>query len=464
MTPRTRLLIGGAAAVFAWMLGYGMGGGFRIGGKGGAYSRDETAASGGGATKQITGSTFSTTGGAAGTIEEQLAMRQGKWTKERLHASIAAIGREPDIIHAARFTIKLTDQLGAEDFPLALTAIEDAKDELHDEAEIYGMLALARWADVDPKALGEYLRAQERLGGKWIGPSDLDMALSSWAAKDPLGAIAWVKSLKKEDDQERGIKAILSTVARRDLDEAIAMAKTHAPELLKSDAFADAIGRASNRGDAEKTVRRLAALGDTVNIKSAVMRWTNENAGAAFQWAEELPDDKQRAEALKAAWPQFANAKPEEAAEKLSKAAADAPFVEGTGKTVATKLAEKDPEAAVRWAATLLQPKAREEAYATLGEFFGKSKPAEGARWLDSLAPGNERDTAISTYAAKASAKDPAAATDWAVTVADSGSRIRTLRVTLGAWFAKSPAGAIEWIQTSPTISEEDRQAILKKR
>ena len=464
MTPRTRLLIGSAAALLAWMLGYTMGGGLRIGGKGGATSRDEAAASGGGFSKEYSGATFSDTGGAAGTIEKQLAARHGKWTKERLNASIAAIGREPDIIHAARFTIKLTDQLGAEDFPLALTIIEGRKDEFGEGADVFSMLALARWADLDPKALGEFLQAQDRTGGSFIGMSDMDTVLGSWAAKDPLSAIGWVKSLEKKEDQERGLTAILGTVARGDIDEAIAMAKTHAPELLKSDAFADAIGRASNRGDAEKTVRRLAALGDTVNIKSAVMRWTNENAGAAFQWAEELPDDKQRAEALKAAWPQFANAKPEEAAEKLSKAAADAPFVEGTGKTVATKLAEKDPEAAVRWAATLLQPKAREEAYATLGEFFGKSKPAEGARWLDSLAPGNERDTAISTYAAKASAKDPAAATDWAVTVADSGSRIRTLRVTLGAWFAKSPAGAIEWIQTSPTISEEDRQAILKKR
>ena len=458
------MLIGGAAAVFAWMLGYGMGGGFRIGGKGGAYSRDETAASGGGATKQITGSTFSTTGGAAGTIEEQLAMRQGKWTKERLRASITAIGHEADMIHAARFTIKLTDQLGPEDFPLALTAIEDAKDELHDEAEIYGMLALARWADLDPKAFGEYLRAQERLGGKWIGPSDLDMALSSWAAKDPLGAIAWVKSLKKEDDQERGIKAILSTVARRDLDEAIAMAKTHAPELLKSDAFADAIGRGANSRDSEKTVRKLAEMGDTVNIKSAIQRWTNQNASAAFQWADELPDEKMRAEALKAAWPQFANAKPEEAAAKLLKAAADAPFIEGTGNTVAKKLAEKDPQAAARWAAALPQREAREEAYATLGEFFGSSKPADGAQWLGGLAPGKERDLAVDHYVLKARGDDPLATTDWAVTIENSERRISALRGTLGEWFWHSPTEAMEWIMTSPAISEEDRQAILKKR
>ena len=64
MTPRTRLLIGSAAALLAWMLGYTMGGGLRIGGKGGATSRDEAAASGGGFSKEYSGATFSDTGGA----------------------------------------------------------------------------------------------------------------------------------------------------------------------------------------------------------------------------------------------------------------------------------------------------------------------------------------------------------------------------------------------------------------
>ena len=263
---------------------------------------------------------------------------------------------------------------------------------------------------------------------------------------------------------ERGLTAILGTVARRDIDEAIAMAKTHAPELLKSDAFADAVGKGTNRRDMEKTVRRLAELGDTVNIKSAIQRWTNQNASAAFQWADELPDDKLRAEALKAAWPQFAHAEPEKAAEKLSMAKADAPFAEGTAKAVAKKLSETDPQAAARWAATLPQVAARKEAYEVLGEFMGRMKPVEGAQWLDGLAPGKDRDFAVTEYVHKTSEKDPAAATDWALTIGDSERRINVLRGTLGHWFEKNPAAAIEWLQTSTSISEEDRQAILKKR
>lgn len=464
MSPRARVLIGTVAASLVWMLGYGMGGGFRIGGKGGVASGVESSANHRGASGQGADMITGTAGSAAGTIEEQLAGRQGKWTKERLHTSIAAIGREPDLIHAARFTIKFTDQLGPEDFPLALTIIEDKKDDLGDEAEIYAMLAMARWADIDPKALGDYLQSEDKLGGKWIGPSDMDMALGGWAARDPIGAIGWAKSLKKKEDQERGIKAILSTVARRDIDEAIAMAKTHAPELLKTDALADALADRTNKRDMEKTVRRLAELGDTVNMKPAIQRWTNLNASAAFQWAEELPDEKMRDEALKAAWPQFANAEPEKAAEKLSQAAADAPFVEGTAKAVAQKLSKEDPAAARRWAATLLQPNAREEAYTLIGEFMGEKKPAEGAKWLDGLALGKDRDVAIASYVHKASGEDPAAANDWALTISDSERRINALRGTLGAWFEKSPADAIEWLQNSTSLSEQDRQAILKKR
>ena len=49
------------------------------------------------------------------------------------------------------------------------------------------------------------------------------------------------------------------------------------------------------------------------------------------------------------------------------------------------------------------------------------------------------------------------------MTIGDSARRIDALRGTLGTWFSKSPAEAMEWLQTSPSISEEDRQAILKK-
>ena len=210
MAPRSRLFIGSIAALLAWMAGYGMGGGFRIAGKGGAAGHAESAAAARGTLGRGTGAIPGIARPATETLDEQLAARRGKWTPERLRASIEAIGHEADIIHAARFTIKLTDQLGPEDFPLALTAFEDAKDELHDELEIYRMLALARWADLDPQAVGAFLKANEKLGGKWFGPSEMDLVLGSWSAANPLGAMAWVKSLKGKD-----VERFLSETDRR---------------------------------------------------------------------------------------------------------------------------------------------------------------------------------------------------------------------------------------------------------
>ena len=463
MVPRTRVLIGSVAAALAWMIGYGMGGGFRFGGKGGASIREESAATGRGASGQGAGVLTGTAGSATGTIEEQLAGRHAKWTKERLRTSITAIGREPDMIHAARFAIQLTEQFGPGDFPLALTAITDAKDELGEEGEIFVMLALARWADLDPHALGEFLRSENRLEGKWLFPSDMELTLGSWAARDVPGAMAWVKSLKDKEHQRSGIKAILGAVARRDVDEAIALAKAHAPEFLEGNDLAEVIGRAMNRGDHEKAVRKLAALGDTADITPALQRWSNQNARAAFQWAEELPEGRQRTEAMKTVWPQFARNQPEEAAAKLEQAAADAPFVAGAAEAIIKTLTEKNPQSAARWTARFPQHEAREEAHAALGEFYGNTNPIEGAQWLEGLDPGEGRDRAIARYVSKTGAKDPAAATDWAVTIADSDRRIAALRGTLGQWFGKSPAAAIEWLQNSTSITDEDRQAILKK-
>ena len=112
MFSRTRvLLVAIAVALFAWMLGYGMGGGFRIGGKGATDSRDEAAARGSDAAGRKAGLHDGTASTAADTLSDQIAARRIPWTRERLLKTVGSVHHEPDQLHAIRFGMKLIEQL-----------------------------------------------------------------------------------------------------------------------------------------------------------------------------------------------------------------------------------------------------------------------------------------------------------------------------------------------------------------
>ena len=365
-------------------------------------------------------------------------------------------------MHAVRFGMKLTEQLGPEDFPLAIEIAAEMKDTLDEEGEVFKMLALLRWAELKPEAVAEYLKANDKVGKGFI-MSDSDMVLAVWGGSNPAAAIAWARTLR-EDQQSDAIKKILEATARRDPDAAVALAQSHAPELLKEGGVADAIESALRKRDPERSARTIASLGAAKKISAAAQQWAQKDRDAATRWAQELPDEKLRTEALKGVWQAFANNHPDEAAAQLSKNAADAPYVEDSGKNISRSLAQKDPQQAEQWAATLRQPEARKEAFVALGEHYARQDTDDAGKWLNSLPDGADRSSAILGYVYEAKGSHPAEATAWAAAVPDADARRAALRTTLREWFRNDLPAALEWLQTTPSISDEDRQAILKRK
>lgn len=443
------------------MLGYTMGGGLRVGGKDAADSSEDAAAHRGVPFHKKADADGNTTRAADDTLADQISSRRIPWTRERLLNSVKAIGQEPDIMHAVRFGMKLTEQLGPDDFPLAIEIAEEMKDSLDEEGQIYKAMALMRWAELKPEAVAEYLRANDKIRKEFLF-SDSDMVFAVWGGSNPTAAIAWAKTLR-EDQQTDAIKKILEATARRDPDAAVALAQAHAPDLLKDGGIADAIHTALRRRDPERNARTIAALGDARKITSAAELWAQKDRAAAMRWAQELPDEKLRAAALKGVWEEFADKAPLEVAAQLSKNASNAPFIEDSGKNAVKFLAQKDPQKAEQWAATLRQPEARKEAFAGLGAHYAVNDIAGASQWLNSLPGGTDRNNAILGFVYAAIGVHPEEATAWATAVPDADARRAALQTTLSVWSGQDLPAALEWLQNSTSISEEDRQAILKK-
>ena len=463
MFSRARvLLVAITVALFAWMLGYGMGGGFRIGGKSAADSTDEVVARSSGVVGRKAGLHDGTASTAEGTLSDQIAARRIPWTRERLAQSFSAIMHDADVLRIARMALKLADQLGPEDFPSVIDLAKGMKGDGGDETKIFIMLALVRWAELNPKAAADYLMTKEGVSKDFISADS--MVLMSWGASDPAAAIAWAEALPDKEKQKDALKEILQGAARRDVDGAIALARAHAPELLTDGSLASAIDDSLGKRDPGHNARMLVLLGATGQLRSAAGQWAEKDPAAASQWAQDLPDEKQRTEAMRGIWERLVREHPDEAAAQLSKNAADAPFIEGSGKNITEKITEKDPQQAVRWAAALQQPGARKEAFAALGDYFGGRDPIAGGEWLNTLPAGAERDGGIKSFVGRAVSGHAEDAAEWATAIDETAARRSALDATIGLWCKDNLAAALEWLQTSPRISEEDRQALLKKK
>ena len=473
MFSQTRvLLVAIVVALFAWMLGYGMGGGFHIGGKGAADSTDEAVARSSGVAGRKSALHIGTASTAEGTLSDQIAARRIPWTRERLLKTVGSVHHEPDQLHAIRFGMKLIEQLGAADFPLVLDVLDDAikgtgKSGSLNENDVTRRklreFAIMRWAELNPEAVAGYLKAQPFQ--HFNGLSEEIAALCGvWVTSDPAAALAWVKTLPNDNSERWTVLGIvMRATARRDVDGAIALARAN-PDVISR--AGDAINEAVGERDPERNARNMADLGDPKAIGYAASIWATKDHDAALKWAQELPEGKLRTEALSGVLWKFAENHREEAMAWLSQQPADGPsYVAAAAQTIIQNTQDKDLKRITQWVASLQQPDARDSAITHLALHYSADWLFEaGLKWLDTLPSGKERDIAINNFVSNGAGSRSEVRSELAATIQDAKIRRYTLQSAFDGWSRGDPDAAREWLQTSPSISEEDRQAIRKKK
>ena len=455
------------------MLGYGMGGGFRIGGKGAANSTDEAVARSSGVVGWKAGSHDGMASTAEDTLSDQIAARRIPWTRERLLKTVGSVHHEPDQLHAIRFGMKLTEQFGAEDFPLVLDVLDDAikgtgkpgySNENDGIRKKLREFAIMRWAELKPEAAAEYVRAlpYESFNGK---REDIAALCGVWTISDPAAALAWAKKLPN-DNSERwdASNIVMKATARRDVDSAIALARAN-PDVISSRAAGSAINEIFGERDPERNARTIADLGDDSEILGAAGIWATKDYDAALKWAQELPHGKLRTNALKGVWWKYAENHPDEAEKQLAQLPADASSeAEGAVITIVERLAGKDISQADQWVSSLQQPDVRNKAIWRLAQKYGSDRNFDaGLKWLDTLPSDEVRDIAIENFVGS-NFNRREARVEVAATIQDAERRQKVLQRAYDDWSISDLATARQWLQKSPKLSDEERQALLKKK
>lgn len=462
MPPLSRTLLVAALVLAAFIAGVLLGG---------TLSTGPSLVSAGGEKANTAGAATSAEAAKGGTpakretMAEAAEKRRLPWDKERLAHTTAALVRESGIANFVRHSMQFMDQLSATDFPLALEA--NAAPEMRGEfGEMLAGIAVTRWAELDAKAAADYLVAHEKLGG-FIDIAGVAL-WNTWAANDPDAALAYAKTMTDESRREEAIKKIIQTIAQADPAKAVAYAKLHAPEMLGNGDLSSALSSRSRGGDPEVTARSLANIGtddsDTRDaMRNTVGNWAMTDHAAALAFAQSLSSPTARAAALIGVYNQWFDRDPKEAAASfLAEPRGEADF-DSVLLVAASRWTLSDWQGANAWSAQLPTEKERTAFVTNFSMRLGRENPDESVKWIAALPDGLPRDTAIVATIEGSRTSASQASMDLALSIANPSARQKTTRQAMQNWFYKDPAAAYDWLQNDPTLTPEQKRALLAK-
>jgi hypothetical protein len=317
-----------------------------------------------------------------------------------------------------------------------LSLVSETRDgqEINDDAERdddIANMAFRFWAGHDLPAAMAYF--DKNLGS--LPPDKQREAAQGLARefvkKDPAGAFAWIKGLPKEN-QAQVAHGAFQTLSHTDSEAALRFLVTE-KELPNRDEFAEQMAKG----------------------------WAATKPEEALAWAKGLPEDLS---------PRAVQGAMEHLAEKnfevaLKEVAVLAPAQQdGALKALADNLTDPSRVAGV---VPLIEQSPEgdgraEAARAALNQWTKTDAEAASA-WVAAQPDGPTRDASIQGFgaAAVASKKDPEAGLEWTATMSNPKLREQWLGNNLRNWAGYDSEAARAWVQSSPRLSDADREVLL---
>jgi hypothetical protein len=250
--------------------------------------------------------------------------------------------------------------------------------------------------------------------------------LGSWAAKDPLAALDWLKKNEAQDPDLRDLKttrALIAGAAQK--DPALAFQLAAGLDGNERESAAEEIVRTARTPDAQREMLTLlrGMAGATGAERDEAMARTYANAFGmlAKGVAEQGYDAAQR-------WLTSAKLDPDECGMLADKVASNKPGGD-TGKWL-------------EWMGANLLPDKVGGRIVPLMERWTIEDYGAAGGWLATTPDGPVKNTAVANYAAKVAHYDPATAARWAETLPSNNDRSFLLRKVYEEWHARDASAA----------------------
>lgn len=320
-----------------------------------------------------------------------------------------------------------------------------------------------------PEAVPAVREALER-GGPDLGAVEISLLVRFWAAHEPESATLWAFGKAPIGYRIPAIVPAVETWARLDPMAAAQQVKAmgggfRGPNIDAADIALVRGWFASGHHGLDRYMRDLGLTREQQRALAVFARETIRRDGteAIMKWAEAQPDSRERYKlaAFRQVGSELAKAEPS-AAVTWCEAHCEGPFGEGILQLVATRWAEQDGPAAMRWLSTAPPGKERERATRDAFRAWRRNDEAGvlewfGARGDDAIEPWLR--PAVGLYAMAISGEDPLGAFQWAARIEDEEKRQLAFVTIARRWRGRDETAAEAWLEQSP-LSEEDREKV----
>ena len=384
----------------------------------------------------------------------------------------------------ARAIDEIADGLDFTEIRDALSTIETQG--LRDRDEIRLQL-LSRWAELEPEAALEYAR---KLPSGFIAPDAIKAVVESWFANDAGAAEQGVEKMPESFAKQIAWGVLVASVAETDPKRALTMlhgttlsvsavdamfekwaeidpeeAATHAARFPPGFTRDFAMRRASENfaeADRERALAWAQSLSGSQITGATIERrepgplaailgtWMKEDAQAARQWLEALPDDFAKVDVLALLSGELADEEPDKAVEVAVMMPAGAAQDSALRKLVGS-WARKDFAGALAWAQeqgaevrqVLLPPLVQQLAW--------RDRPA--ALELALSVDGQARQRAVRTVLEAWTRTEPEAAASWAATQPDNAKYLESIAFD---WAGENEQNSRAWVEKLPVGETKD--------
>lgn len=383
-----------------------------------------------------------------------------------------------------RYTVSMA--LAAKDPARAFELARRTKDGNEMNLPLYGIFS--QWALSDMTAAQAAVR---ELQGEEAQQAQ-SAILSRMAQTDPGAALQAWQALPDSPRKTQTLNALLEGWNPQDFDGALQAVIEHMP---MGNNFSTAIDNVFMRWAMQDPAAAAAGLGalppgeayERVASKVAQSWASSGSYQDALQWAQSLPNEQTRANAIGMIFSFWGQRDISTAVASLSNLSPAARA--SVAPTLVQSWARSDPSAAIAWAQSFSEPAERQrvlqlavaswavsapsaaaqyalqqppenrgELVKRIMDSWSSSDPESAAAWLAQQPNGAWRDGATAVLARSIAREDGAAALQWANTITDAERRQSELSSLYRNWQRNDPEAARQWLVRSNLSPEQKKQ------
>lgn len=223
-----------------------------------------------------------------------------------------------------------------------------------------------------------------------------------WARQDPQSAIRAIETLARRGERDQLIQVALNAWAARDSRAALEWIQARPPSLQRTQLLANAFTSLAIREPvaALEKVNQLPAAEKQQVLPQVLMNWAGVDPIAAAQWVEKQPDTPSSRELT---------------------------------SMIASAYAQRDPEDALRWAASLPSEQGQ-VLMSQVIQHVSQDDPERASVMVSKMDEGIHRNNAIGAVAQMWAQSDPRAALAWLSRQSDTDATPDIYGMIFGQW------------------------------